>query len=128
MGASVGNVTLDVIDSVTALPVYHIILRNAFVSSCEQSGSSEVPLESISIDFEAIEWTYTYQGGSEFMAWWDRINVIGGPGPLPTPTPAMQMDTDGDGMPDAYEIANGLNPLVPDANGDRDGDGASNIS
>ncbi len=62
------------------------------------------------------------------MAHWDRINVMGGPGPLPTPTPAMQLDTDGDGMPDAYEIANGLNPLVPDANGDRDGDGSSNIS
>lgn len=36
-------------------------------------------------------------------------------------------DTDGDGMSDGYEVANGLNPLVNDANGDRDGDGMSNL-
>ncbi len=41
-------------------------------------------------------------------------------------------DTDGDGIPDAYEVANGLNPLVstgndgPDA--DIDGDGQNNLA
>lgn len=36
-------------------------------------------------------------------------------------------DTDGDGLPDAWETANGLNPLDPnDANRDTDGDGISN--
>lgn len=37
-------------------------------------------------------------------------------------------DTDGDGIPNAYEIANGLNPNVNDADLDLDGDGLSNLA
>lgn len=38
-------------------------------------------------------------------------------------------DDDNDGIPDDYEIANGLNPLDPnDAAADSDGDGASNLA
>jgi hypothetical protein len=36
-------------------------------------------------------------------------------------------DTDNDGMPDAYEVANGLNPSVNDAAADLDGDGLTNL-
>ena len=35
-------------------------------------------------------------------------------------------DTDGDGLTDEYEKANGLDPLVADADADRDGDGFTN--
>ena len=35
-------------------------------------------------------------------------------------------DTDGDGMPDAWEISQGLNPTVADGGEDADGDGSSN--
>lgn len=37
-------------------------------------------------------------------------------------------DTDGDGMPDAWELLNGLNPAVNDAGLDSDGDGVSNLN
>ena len=38
-----------------------------------------------------------------------------------------ELDTDGDGMPDAWEIANGLNPNVDDSAADLDGDAMSNL-
>jgi hypothetical protein len=36
-------------------------------------------------------------------------------------------DTDGDGMPNAWEIQYGLNPNLPDHNGDFDSDGCTNL-
>lgn len=38
------------------------------------------------------------------------------------------LDTDGDTMPDAYEIANGLDPNIDDTASDFDGDGTDNIT
>jgi YD repeat-containing protein len=40
---------------------------------------------------------------------------------------ACDPDQDGDGMPDSWETAHGLDPLVDDAQGDADHDGASNL-
>jgi len=42
-------------------------------------------------------------------------------------TAAFETDADQDDMPDAWEIANGLNPSIDDADADLDGDGISNI-
>lgn len=45
------------------------------------------------------------------------------------PTPGREghvLDTDGDGLPDAWEIAHGTNPTVPDALADPDQDGLTN--
>jgi hypothetical protein len=43
-------------------------------------------------------------------------------------TLSPNLDADGDGIPNGYELANGLDPLDPgDANLDNDGDGMSNL-
>jgi hypothetical protein len=65
----------------------------------------------------------------------DANNVnTDGDGTLGTDGPAADeggdvcdSDDDGDGMPDTYEIENGLDPLVDDAALDADGDGISNL-
>ncbi len=41
-------------------------------------------------------------------------------------TDPRNSDTDGDGMPDAWELANGVDPLINNANDDPDNDSASN--
>ena len=40
---------------------------------------------------------------------------------------AAEPDRDGDGMPDAWERAHGFDPARADGNGDRDGDGMTNL-
>lgn len=48
-----------------------------------------------------------------------------------SPTPGTSMssaDFDGDGLPDDWENANGTDWLVPDADGDLDNDGATNLA
>jgi len=42
-------------------------------------------------------------------------------------TNAFNNDTDGDGMPDGWEVANSLNPLVNDSAGDPDNDNLTNL-
>ncbi len=65
----------------------------------------------------------------EFLWWLNNgascaiTNVSVPAGPNPT-----AFDTDGDGMPDGWEMLNGLNPINPsDASGDLDGDGLTNL-
>ncbi|MCL4298836.1 MAG: hypothetical protein KJ077_24070 [Anaerolineae bacterium] len=62
--------------------------------------------------------------------------AIAAASPAPTTKPEMQViidgvnqtsDTDGDGMPDGWELDNGLDPEVDDASDDADGDGATNL-
>ena len=54
------------------------------------------------------------------------ITVVAALG-LTAPAWAEPGDADGDGMPNEYEAAHGLNPLLDDAGDDPDGDGFSNI-
>ncbi|MCV6628464.1 MAG: hypothetical protein OIF50_01250 [Flavobacteriaceae bacterium] len=46
---------------------------------------------------------------------------------LPTKTRPDGYDSDQDGMPDTWEKAMGLNPNIKDHNGDKDGDGYTNL-
>lgn len=46
---------------------------------------------------------------------------------IPPVAPPPFLDNDRDGMDDAWESANGLNPLIDDANLDNDRDGVSNL-
>ncbi len=56
-----------------------------------------------------------------------RLERFGVGQPLPTCLVEGQLDSDCDGMPDAWELAHGLNPFDPsDAMLDLDGDGLSN--
>jgi hypothetical protein len=41
---------------------------------------------------------------------------------------SVDTDDDNDGMPDSWENANGLDPLVDDASNDADGDGSNNLT
>ncbi len=45
---------------------------------------------------------------------------------IPAATASGSVDTDGDGMPDAWEIANKLDPFADDASDDEDGDELTN--
>jgi hypothetical protein len=94
-----------------------------------------------SIDERLIHETIT--GTGKIMAWADdpfnddpnegvewrellalRANPVTGAAPFNRPA---GWDTDGDGMPDNWEIEHGLNPNVPDNNGDFDNSGYSNL-
>lgn len=61
-----------------------------------------------------------------------RVRAFNGSGTSPFSNVAAGeaagiVDTDGDGMPDDWEIAHQLNPLVKDAAEDADGDGMTNL-
>jgi type VI secretion system secreted protein Hcp len=113
-------------NSPTFIQFYKMTLTDVQLSSVQTSGeagASELT-ESVSLSYGQIVWSYTQveppgNGMPAFSATWNLTNNTG-------TYSTNLLDTDFDGMPDAYELANGLNPTVNDANGDLDHDGLTN--
>ncbi|MGI9240662.1 MAG: hypothetical protein ACR2RV_07670, partial [Verrucomicrobiales bacterium] len=84
-----------------------------------------------------VEWPETSSPASPDNFTYDSVGILLG-GTLDSPSAALTsvsvdlisapVDSDRDGMPDDYELANGLNPEVDDAALDLDGDSLTNIS
>jgi hypothetical protein len=74
---------------------------------------------------EGQAYTYVDSGVSPGTLAYYRLEAVEVSGTRTLHGPVC-VDWDGDGMPDDWEIAHGLNPLVNDANLDSDGDGVPN--
>jgi len=94
----------------SALEAYNLVLAEAGASLVRDA-----------VDNRVIE-TVSNQTGAHIDSQWE----VGGWPELNSE--AAPLDTDQDGMPDDWELEHGLDPYEPsDANGDRDGDGYTNI-
>ena len=127
-GTNIHTVQLDLVNVTDHGAVfYSIALSNVFVESISAAVFRDGgTIESLSLAYEKISWTYLQllTNGLPVLtnsADWSVISNTGSYASHPSTA-----DSDGDGMPDYYEVNNGLNPLVNDANGDLDGDGLSN--
>ncbi len=107
---------------------YRVDLTNVVIASVRTpiSAADSAPTENVSLHYESIAWSYTEVASDGHAlgtttAAWNRINKTGAYNGTSVTT-----DADQDGLPDAYELAHGLNPNVNDANGDLDGDGLNN--
>ncbi len=65
-------------------------------------------------------------GESFFITWGTQNNMYGNIYRLGYHTDPLDPDTDNDGMPDGWEIDNGINPNINDADTDADNDGLTN--
>jgi type VI secretion system secreted protein Hcp len=111
---------------------YRIVLEEVVVTSVSTGGADgqDRLIESVSLAFQRVGVQYfsiTRLGdlGTEKRFTWDLVQNL--PGTILFPgDDTGPIDSDGDGLPDDWEIAHNLNPLINDRDLDFDGDGATN--
>ena len=99
------------------------------VLSWSLGGSSSATLSGTTGTSSGVDWTPTY---SDAQAGTVTLDVTlddgdGGTDALNCSVGVAYLDADSDGMPDTWELANGLDPTTNDAGGDPDSDGLSNL-
>lgn len=134
------------LDPLTAQPSH---LKVQVIAGALSSLGATVQLETQAINPDDFAYDYTplkqgttYSSSNAAVATVDNNGVVTATGPGTVVITARNdglastifltsfglQDSDGDGMPDAYELANGLNPYDPtDAALDSDGDGLTNL-
>lgn len=124
-GLPIPLVRVEAWESTPARVRYHAIrLFDALVASYSvaAAGAGSDPVESVSFNYSAIEWTSVETDaaglpGSALSTLWSVPAGLGG---------ISDPDSDGDGVPDSYEVSQTLKPLLDDADEDSDKDGMSN--
>jgi type VI secretion system secreted protein Hcp len=126
-GRILSNAVLEIVRSdASRIRYLQLKLAKVLVSGVDLSaGSPEIPIESVSLNFTKVQWTYTEVNADgkalrDISSTWDSAANIGSGG-------TIQADTDNDGLPDDYEKLFGLNVSLPDADGDLDNDRMTNI-
>lgn len=97
-----------------ASPYFRVGLENVIILSDRVSSSGDRPLETISLGFEKITYTYIASPGGPISA---SVDYKSGFNP----------DSDADGLPDDWENTHGLSVGANDSGADPDGDGLTNL-
>ncbi len=118
-GSPISSAEIDFIRTSPSTTVfYKVSLSQVLITSMTTSSGGDVPMDSFSLFYGQITWSYVRVDGGTNTASWDRLNNTG------TNNPASA-DSDGDGLPDAWEMQY-FGTLNYGPNDDPDHDGLSN--